>query len=106
VGEIRQKGNQSLSWCGAEEGLSDMRRIEVLTLRLRGTEPRRSRAVGAEGNTGSSCREDASGWRVESNACRMRAEEESESNLSIERIADPRHASCGARVAPESAIRS
>jgi hypothetical protein len=50
VGEIRQKGNQSLSWCGAEDGLSDMRGIAVLALRLRGTEPRRSRVVAAEGD--------------------------------------------------------
>jgi hypothetical protein len=106
VGEIRQKGNQSVAWCGTEDELSDMRGIEVLALRLRGIEPRRSRVVAAEGNIGSSCREDTSGWRVESDECRLWAEEESESNLAIERIADPRHASCGARVAPESAIRS
>jgi hypothetical protein len=94
VGEIRQKGNQSLSWCGAEEGLSDMRGIEVLALRLRGIEPRRSRVVAAEGNIGSSCREDTSGWRVESDACRLRTEEERASNLAIQRIGYPRHASC------------
>jgi hypothetical protein len=71
-----QTEGQSLAWCGAEDGLSDMLGIEVLTLRLRGTEPRRSRVVGAKGNLGSSCREDTSGWRVESNACRrgMRVE--------------------------------
>jgi hypothetical protein len=53
-----------VAWCGTEDELSDMRGIEVLALRLRGIEPRRSRAVAAEGNIGSSCREDTSGWRV------------------------------------------
>jgi hypothetical protein len=95
-----------VAWCGTEDELSDMRGIEVLALRLRGIEPRRSRAVAAEGNIGSSCREDTSGWRVELDVCRLWAEDEGESNLAIERIADPRHASCRARVAPESAIRS
>jgi hypothetical protein len=71
-----------------------MRGIEVLALRLRGTEPRRSRVVAAEGDLGSSCGDDTSNWRVESDVCRLREEEESESNLAIQRIGYPRHAGC------------
>jgi hypothetical protein len=71
-----------------------MRGIAVLALRFRGIEPRRPRVVAAEGDLGSVCREDTSGWRVELDVCRLLAEEEGESNLAIQRIGYPRHASC------------
>ena len=86
--------------------MSDMRGIEALALRKRGMESRRGELDQVGSERRGFCRVETSGWRDESDVGRLWGEDESESNLAIERIADPRHAFCGAEIAPESAIRS
>jgi hypothetical protein len=50
--------------------------------------------------------DDTSGWRVESDVCRLRAEEEGESNLAIQRIAVTRGTpAASAPGAPREPIR-
>ena len=86
--------------------MSDTRGIEALALRIRGMESRKGELDQVGSERRECCRVETSGWRDEADLCRLWAEDESESNLAIERIADPRHAFCGAEIVPESAIRS